>query len=99
MAKTKAEIVAEIASYVRDCGGAFNRWYVGIASDAEDRLFNAHAVRKNGDFWIYRLCPSAAVAREIEELFISNGMDGASGDGDSSTMYVYAYRKTPSTRE
>ncbi len=99
MAKTKAEIVADIANYVRDCGGTFPRWYVGIAADAEDRLFNAHAVKKNGDVWIYRLCASATVAREIEDLFLSNGMDGAGGGGDSATMYVYAYRKTSSTRE
>ena len=45
MVKTKTQIVAEIATYVRDCGGAFHRWYVGIAADAEDRLFDAHAVK------------------------------------------------------
>jgi hypothetical protein len=76
MAKTKAEIITDIANYVRDCGGKFSQWYIGIAADAEDRLFNGHAVNRNGDAWIYRLSASSTVARKVEDHFVAKGMNG-----------------------
>jgi hypothetical protein len=35
----------------------------------------------------------------IEELFIARGMDGGVGGGDWTTKYIYAYKKTWSTKE
>lgn len=96
---TKTEIIAEIQNYVRDCGGKYSGWYVGVAADPKKRLFNDHAVEEKGGAWIYRQCSTAAIAREVENHFIEQGMDGGPGGGDSSTEYVYAYRKTSSTRE
>jgi hypothetical protein len=99
MPKPKAEIVADIENYVRSCGGAYPQWYAGIAGRPRDRLFNAHAVKEKGDAWIFRECPNAETARVIEEFFISRGMDGGVGGGDSATKCVYVYRKTSSTVE
>jgi hypothetical protein len=99
MPKTKAEIVADIENYIRSYGGTYSAWYVGIAAKPTDRLFIAHAVKEKGDAWIYRECANAEAARVIEELFIARGMDGGVGGGDWTTKYIYAYKKTWSTKE
>jgi hypothetical protein len=99
MPKPKAEIVADIENHVRFCGGTYSQWYIGIAANPKNRLFVAHAVKEKGDAWIYRECANSETARVIEQFFISRGMDGGVGGGDSSTKCVYSYRKTSSTIE
>jgi hypothetical protein len=71
----------------------------GIAANPKDRLFIAHAVKEKGDAWIYRECANAETARVIEELFIARGMGGGVGGGDWTTKYIYAYKKSWSTKE
>lgn len=99
MAKTTTEIIADIANYVRDSGGAYSAWYAGIAADPRARLFNDHPVREQGDSWIYRESEGSDAARQIEEHLLARGMDGGPGGGDSTTKSVYAYKKTANTRE
>ncbi len=100
MAKPKETIKAEIKAHIQSRGGTYSDWYVGIASDPEERLFNDHNVDKENGKWCYRECENASVAREIEEYFINTlGTDGGSGGGDYTTKHVYAYRKTLSTNE
>jgi hypothetical protein len=96
---TLSTIVTEITDYARSCGGRFVDWYVGIAADPRDRLFNGHRVNEQGDAWIYRRCESCAGARAIEAHFLKLGMDGGPGGGDDTTRSVYAYRKTSATIE
>jgi len=92
-------IVAEIKAYIDENGGIYRQWYVGIATDPKDRLFNDHNVRQNGDAWIHRDAGSASVAREIENYFLEQlGTDGGPGGGDDSTRYVYAYKKVAHTK-
>jgi hypothetical protein len=98
--KDAKTIVAEIVQHVKDCGGEFSRWYVGIASDANQRLFGDHNVNKNTDSWIYREAQNSDTARAIEEHIIETyKTKGDTGGGDNTTKYVYAYKITSSTRE
>jgi len=97
MSYTKQQIIVEISTYIRQEGGAKSAWYVGVASDPEDRLFNHHNVQEKSDSWIYRKAASFQVAREVERAYLEGGYDGRPGDGDESTAYVYAYRKSAST--
>jgi hypothetical protein len=100
MAKLKEIIKTEIKNYVGKCGGSYSDWYVGIASDPRQRLFNDHNVDEGNGYWIFRECESSSVAREIEEYFINTlGTDGGFGGGDYTSRYVYAYTKTSSTTE
>ena len=95
----KAEIISKINAHVASMGGAHADWYVGIATDAEDRLFLDHNVDRENGKWIYVPADSERVARETEaELLDYYGYDGGIGGGDKPT-FVYAYRKTPSTRQ
>lgn len=97
MSYTKQQIIADIDEYMVQHGGPNSAWYVGIASNARDRLFDGHNVSENGGVWIYSQATSASVAREVEKAYLDAGCDGGSGGGDASTLYVYAYRKTRST--
>ena len=97
-AKTESQIIREIGNHIRNCGGPYPSWYVGIASDPEDRLFNDHHVRKEEDAWIYRTASTSEVARRIERHFLNLGCDGGSGGGDWQTRAVYAYKKAGHTK-
>ena len=99
MADDKQKIISDIKAYVSKNGGAYSSWYVGIASDPKDRLFNDHAVAEVGGAWIYSPCASSTIAREIEDCFIALGMKGGAGGGDNTSKYVYAYKITKDTKE
>ena len=99
--RTKAnQIVAEIEAHIKNCGGTFRQWYVGIATDARDRLFNDHRVREKGDAWIFRPAGTHQMARKIEDHFVNRlGTRGGAGGGGNTTCSVYAYRIAPHTVE
>ena len=91
------EIIKEIEDYVSKCGGSFSSWYIGIAEDPRDRLFNEHNVSEKEGIWIYRTTSSSEIARNVEQHFLDLGMDGGSGGGDYLSKGVYCYKKTYST--
>jgi hypothetical protein len=97
--KSTGQIVSEIESYMRQHGGVFSDWYVGVASDARTRLFNDHNVAENGDAWVFRDCGTDTASRAVEEYFLKRGCDGGPGGGDYTSRYVYAYKKTWRTRQ
>ena len=100
MAHTKDKIIADIENYIQDNGANFANWYVGIAADPRDRLFDDHGVREHGDLWIFRLATSSAIAREVEDYFIDiRDTEGGPGGGDDKTKSVYAYKIKSHTRE
>jgi len=91
-------VVQEIDEYIRTHGGGYRAWYVGIAANPRDRLFNGHCVRKHGDLWIYRDAGSDAAARQAESYFLSLGCRGGDGGGSFQTRFVYAYKMALQTR-
>ncbi|HDY67115.1 MAG TPA: hypothetical protein ENH85_04905 [Candidatus Scalindua sp.] len=95
--KTVTQIIKEIDDHIRECGGSYSRWYIGITSDYRERLFNDHNVNKDRNSWIYRDCGSEAAARKVEQFFLRKGCDGGTGGGDISTTYAYAYEKKDHT--
>jgi len=97
--KSLNQIVQEIDDHIRQCGGGYSGWYVGIAANPRERLFNDHNVSEQSDSWIYRDCGSDTSARKAEEYFINKGCRGGSGGGDHTTRYVYAYKISRNTIE
>lgn len=100
MALSKQEIKNDIKEHVNKCGKGSYGWYVGIAADSKDRLFNDHAVDQKNVAWIFREATSSTIAREIEvELIRELGAKGGQGGGSHDTKFVYAYQITTSTKE
>ena len=93
----QASVIAFLNKKLQEHPNTTNRqWYVGIASDVEDRLFSDHKVAKN-DPWAYSEADTAAVARSVEKHFLDHGCDGGPGGGDSDTRIVYVYLKSSRT--
>lgn len=96
---TAEKIINEISAYMKQLGGIDSGWYVGIATDAKQRLFVDHNVSEQSGAWIYLQATSSDVARLVEKAYLDAGCTGGPGGGDSGTDYVYAYKKTSTTRE
>lgn len=89
---SKLQVLADIQAYIVKIGGAYSSWYAGIASDPRERLFSGHAVKENGDAWIFRTCDSHTDARSVEDTLLRLGAKGGPGGGDNATKAVYAYK-------
>ena len=87
------EVLQRIDNYIRQFGGQYKDWYVGVTSDQHKRLFIEHGVQKEGDYWISIPCSTEQEARSVERCFLEKGCDGGPGGGDMSTRIVYAYAK------
>jgi hypothetical protein len=99
MASTKENIKSDFRSYIGGHGPGQYGWYIGIAKNARERLFNDHNVNEKGA-WIYDEAIDSTIARQIEvELIKELKTKGGDGGGDFSTKYVYAYKITEYTKE
>jgi hypothetical protein len=90
-------IVSKIHDYASSQGYERAHWYVGIASDPEQRLFSDHNVDRDNGRWIYVEAVNNDHAREAERVLLNAGYDGGTGGGDGTTKHVYAFLKTAST--
>ncbi len=91
MVKSKQEIINDIGEHIKEGGGGYGAWYVGIAENAKERL-GQHNVT---EWLISRQASSSQVAREIEDYFVNAlETDGGPGGGDETADMVYAYKKT-----
>ncbi len=100
MAKLKKTIKSEIKKYMKENGGAYSKWYAGVATYPRKRLFTEHNVDEKNSCSIYRKATSSNTARKVEEYLVKRlGTDGGTGGGDESTKYVYAYKKASNTKE
>lgn len=100
MGKTSSQIVSDIENYASTkCSGKnYSDYYVGITNDPEKRLFTDHNVLRDA-CWIYIDAESNDIARSAEKTLLDKGMKGGEGGGDESSLFVYCYQITTSTKE
>ena len=89
----------DIINYMNSHGYAANYWYVGIASDWEQRLFSDHNVDRNKGVWIARQCAGDVYSRAVEQSLLKLGCSGGQGGGENTTVFVYAYLMTLATKQ
>lgn len=100
MAESKQAIIDAIKNLIKNNGGNYSEFYVGIAKDPEDRLFNYHDVDKASGIYDYWEAYDDESAREVEKYCIDTlGTKGGGGGGDENSDNVYAYKITPDTDE
>lgn len=92
-------LVAEIDSYIRQCGGPYSAWYCGIACEPRNRMFSDHCVHELLDAWIFRSAGSEQAARRVEMQFLAKGCKGGGSGGDCNTRFVYVYRIRDTTKQ
>ncbi|MEK7118928.1 MAG: hypothetical protein AAB889_00225, partial [Patescibacteria group bacterium] len=94
MQQQESSVINDIVGYIRRTNTPLTEWYVGIAEDAQARVFEEHGVNKDVDYWIYRECFTVDAARRVEQYVIANYQtDGGSGGGSDASRFVYAYKK------
>lgn len=92
-----AKIETEILNYIGS--ETKSDWYVGIATNAEERLFQDHNVDKENGRWIYRDAQSETDARDTEQHLLNNYSFKGGAGGGIRPHYVYAYKITRTTKE
>jgi len=92
-------IIAGINAHMRQSGIPNARWYVGITSNVEERLFGAHRVPRQNHWFIYRRAASSNEARAVEAAYHQAGCAGGGGGGDYLSVFVYAYVMTYQTAQ
>ncbi len=90
-------IESDIDGIIQKSGANYRDWYVGLAINPRERLFDGHNVSEKSGIWIARDAGSEMVAREVEALFLKKGCKGGTLKKDSS-RHVYAYKMTRTTR-
>ena len=90
-------IEQEIDSLIHKSGSGYREWYVGLAINPRQRLFEGHNVSEKSGMWTYKDAGSEIEARDIEAVFLKRGCKGGSIKKDSS-RHIYAYKMTRTTR-
>ena len=95
---SKEAIMNGIEALIRENGGDYGSWYIGISDDADKSLFTEHHVNEDNDPWTYYTAESHEDAVEIEEYFKNTKRtDGGRGAGDQNAEILYAYKKSVRT--
>jgi len=97
MSITAQEILDEIITLIQKEGGIYKTWYAGITSDIEEKLHGDHHVPKEDHWFIACKTSSNREARAIEEALLELGIDGGTNGGDTTSDFVYCYKKTYAT--
>lgn len=93
------QIISDFEAFIDKHGTSYHQFYVGIASDLNDRLRNGHNLDETIPC-IWSTSPlHTSIVRAIEKYFLDKGAKGGPGGGDVDTQYIYAYLITPQTRE
>ena len=94
------QVKYEILAYIKEFGGHFGDYYVGIASDPKEELFSIHNVDKTIDPWLYKQLLTAQAAQTAQSYFINR----LKTDGDVHQIMndemdcVYVYKKNKKTK-
>ena len=90
----------EIEALVKQCGGVYEEWFVGVTDDVAKKLFGDHQVVETPgvNSYITRRASSNEAARAIAKHFLDQGADGSLGRLLTDMDMVYAYRKKDNTR-
>lgn len=94
------QIKYDILLYIREFGGTFEDWYVGISSDPLKTLLEEHQLDREKDPWLFKEALSFKAARTVQEYFVTKlHTDGIPVIGGGETMdCVYAYKKSERTK-
>ena len=93
------QIKHEILAYIKEFGGEFGDYYVGVSADPMDALLTMHKIDKDKDPWLYKQALTHRAARTVQSYFLERlKADGTPVmDGDETIDCVYIYKKSAGT--
>lgn len=93
------EIKFEFLAKIKENGGNFPDWYIGIAADPVETLKGKHGIDPEHDVWTYKQALTFHACRTVQRYFQETlKMDGeALLSGDDDTDCVYLFKKSERT--
>jgi len=93
------QIKYEFLAYIKEFGGDFEDYFVGISSDPKKALFEYHCVDKEKDPWLYKQALTFSAVQTVQNYFLDRlGTDGLIVKmGDENTDCIYIYKKSSET--
>ncbi|MFM0229900.1 hypothetical protein [Paraburkholderia sediminicola] len=94
------QIKFECFSYIKAFGARMEDWVIGAASDPDCALFEACAVDRREDIWMWKPALSPAAASAVIDFMTSRYRlsRAATHAGDAPARFVFMYRKRPAQR-
>ena len=88
-------VIKRIETYMSKFEGDYPDWFVGVARDLDDDLFDLHGVEEDG-IWISFGADTEEVAKKVESYFLEKKTDGNPSKLEDARI-VYAYKKNSKT--
>ncbi len=91
----------ELLATIKEFGGSFQDWFVGIAADPLSTMTAQHGVDREADIWIYKQALTFHACRTVQDYFLEKlNTDGvrvtkAREDMDCVYMFKKSARTTP----
>lgn len=89
------QIKYEFLLYMKEFGGDFVDWHIGVSSTPHQTLTDLHKVDLEQDYWIFKPALTFIAANTIKKYFIN--VLGSSGNltpsDNKDERYVYIFRK------
>ena len=90
------QIKYELLAYMKEFGGSFGEWHIGVASDPLAMLAQVYGIDPQRGLWIYKQALTSRAALTVRTYFVDKL--GASGDPpndpvDEDCDCVYAWRR------
>ena len=93
------QIKFEMLAYIKEFGGSFADWYVGVAAEPVRTLTEQHGLDPRLDIWLYKQALTARACGTIQSFFLRKlGTDGIDCPPAEDADCVYLYKKTHRTR-
>jgi hypothetical protein len=95
------QVKYEFLAYIKEFDPMFSNWYVGLADQPKQVLFDLHGVRDAEDPWLYKQLLTNRAARTVQSYFIEHlKTAGVPAIEQSENVdCVYLYRIAAHTRQ
>jgi len=91
------QIKYEVLAYIKEFGGDFSDYYVGLTDDPQKALFTTHKLDRDKDPWLYKQALTHGAAWTIQKYFLSqlksDGQPPTNNNEDTDCVYVYKKSK------
>lgn len=95
------QVKYEFLAYIKEFDPTFSNWYVGLADQPKQALFEQHGVRDAEDPWLYKQLLTHRAARTVSQYFIEHLKTAGELPPEQSENVdcVYLYKISAHTRQ
>ena len=95
------QVKYEFLAYIKEFDRTFSNWYVGVAAEPKETLFEIHGVRDAEDPWLYKQLLTNRAARTVQDYFLDQLKTAGTRPQEQSENVdcVYLYKIAAHTRQ